>query len=87
MVNYVVHNGKSGKNGALYYHLLFTSDTGNLTKFKVLSERQFKQNGGQCEVLLKKQSFPIAAPDCKSDIILRMPWVAGQLGLAQKYLN
>jgi hypothetical protein len=86
-VNYVVHNGKSGKNGALYYHLLFTSDTGNLTKFKVLSERQFKQNGGQCEVLLKKQSFPIAAPDCKSDIILRMPWVAGQLGLAQKYLN
>jgi hypothetical protein len=83
MVHYVVNNGKSG---ALYYHLLFTLNTGNLTKFEVLSERQFKQNGGQFEVLLKEQSFPIAAPDCKSNIILRIPWVAGQLGLAQKYL-
>jgi hypothetical protein len=86
MVHYVVNNGKSGKSGALYYHLLFTLNTGNLTKFEVLSERQFKQNGGQFEVLLKEQSFPIAAPDCKSNIILRIPWVAGQLGLAQKYL-
>jgi hypothetical protein len=86
MVHYVVNNGKSGKSGALYYHLLFTLNTGNLTKFEVLSGRQFKQNNGQFEVLLKEQSFPIAAPDCKSNIILRIPWVADQLGLAQKYL-
>jgi hypothetical protein len=81
--NYVVN---IGKNDTLYYHLLYTINTDNLVKIETLSEKQFKQNGGQFEVLLKKQAFPIEAPNCKSDIILRMPWVASQLGLSQKYL-
>ena len=81
--NYVVN---IGKNDTLYYHLSFTINADNLVKIETLSEKQFKQNGGQFEVLLKKQAFPIEAPNCKSDIILRMPWIASQLGLTQKYL-
>lgn len=76
----------TSKNGRLYYHLLFTINAGNLVKIETLSEKQFKQNGGQFEVLLRKKGFPIEAPNCKSDIILRMPWIPSQSKLTQKYL-
>lgn len=81
--NYVLNYDKNDKP---YYHLLFTINADNLAKIETLSERQFKQNGGQFEVLLKKDGFAVEAPNCKSDIILRMPWVASQFELSQKYL-
>lgn len=81
--NFVVNYGKNDKP---YYHLLFAINAHNLAKLETLSEKQFKQNGGQFEVLLKIQGFPIAAPNCKSDIILRMPWVASKFELKQKHL-
>lgn len=34
------------------------------------------QNGGQFEVRIRKDAFPISTPNCRSDIILRMPWTA-----------
>ncbi len=34
--------------------------------------------GGQFEVRLQRDSFPVAAPACRGAIILRMPWTAPQ---------
>ena len=33
-------------------------------------------SGGQFEVRLHRETFPIAAPACQGSIILRMPWTA-----------
>jgi hypothetical protein len=32
------------------------------------------QDGGQFEIRIAKEQFPIPAPHCKSNLILRMPW-------------
>jgi threonine/homoserine/homoserine lactone efflux protein len=82
-VNYMINYGKNDKP---YYHLLFTINADNLVKIEALSEKQFKQNGGQFEVLLRKDEFAVEAQNSQSDIILRMPWVASQFELSQKYL-
>lgn len=31
-------------------------------------------SGGQFEVLIPKEKFPVTAPKCRRDLILRMPW-------------
>ena len=80
--NYAVNYGKNNKP---FYHLLFVINANNLAKLETLSKKQFKQNGGQFEVLLKKGGFPVEAPNCKSDLILRMPWVVSPFDLAEKY--
>ena len=53
-----------------YYHMRYQLQAG---KYKV--NRQYGFNpGGQFEVLVPKQYFPIPAPNCNSNIIIRMPY-------------
>ncbi|MDN3487220.1 MULTISPECIES: hypothetical protein [unclassified Pseudoalteromonas] len=52
-----------------YYHMKYELTSGN---YSVNSEYGFSK-GGQFEVFVPKERFPIAAPSCKKDIIIRMP--------------
>ncbi len=61
-------------NNKEYYHLEYVLTKENIISLEALTNTQFKINGGQFEVLIKKSMFPIDAPSCKSNIILRMPW-------------
>ena len=74
-----------GGNGKTYYHLLYELSPKNLLSVERVSQQQFVANGGQFELLINKAEFPIPAPQCKSDIILRMPWVAPQHDVSEKY--
>lgn len=53
-----------------YYHLNFTLPSGH---YRVNQEYGFNR-GGQFEVLVDKAYFPIAAPNCRQHIIIRMPY-------------
>lgn len=74
-----------GSNGAAYYHMLYVLSAKNLVSVERVTQQQFVANGGQFELLIKQAEFPIPAPQCKSDIILRMPWVAPQYDVSEKY--
>ncbi|NWL17206.1 hypothetical protein FHG08_16275 [Pseudoalteromonas sp. Scap03] len=52
-----------------YYHMKYELTSGN---YSVNTEYGFSK-GGQFEVFVPKERFPIAAPSCKKDIIIRMP--------------
>ncbi|WP_081429952.1 hypothetical protein [Paraglaciecola sp. T6c] len=79
---YVTNFSASGKP---YYHLSFTLDIENVVQVERYTVQEFEQNGGQFEVLLKKSAFPIQAPNCNSNLILRMPWVPSSVDLTLKY--
>ena len=79
---YVTNYTASGKP---YYHLKFVLDSENLLQVERYTLQEFEQNGGQFEVLLKKSAFPIQAPNCNSNLILRMPWVPPDVDLTLKY--
>ena len=36
----------------------------------------FDFDGGQFQVLIPKEHFPVPAPNCKKNVIFRMPWVS-----------
>jgi len=74
-----------GSNGTAYYHMLYALTPKNLQSVERVSQQQFFANGGQFELIIKKAEFPIPAPQCNSDIILRMPWVAPQHDVSEKY--
>ena len=80
--SYRVNYTASGKP---YYHLSYVLNSENLLKVEVYSSQEFEQNGGQFEVELEKSTFPIPAPNCKSNLILRMPWVPPGADLSVKY--
>lgn len=42
-------------------------------KYTVNKEYGFN-DGGQFEVLVPKEYFPVPAPNCRKNIIIRMPW-------------
>lgn len=52
-----------------YYYMKYELTSGN---YSVNTEYGFSK-GGQFEVFVPKERFPIAAPSCKKDIIIRMP--------------
>ncbi|WP_257291576.1 hypothetical protein [Endozoicomonas sp. ONNA1] len=52
-----------------YYHMQYELKSGEYTVNKNYGFNQ----GGQFEVLVPKQFFPISAPNCKKNIIIRMP--------------
>jgi len=79
---YSVNLSKSNKE---YYHLLYNLNETNLVSIDNLTEEEFIRSGGQFEVIIKKSSFPIPAPNCKSNIILRMPWSEEKETLREKY--
>lgn len=69
-VNIVTSTYKS-KN---YHHLQYSLAKENIVSATIFTKEQFYINGGQFDVLIAKNKFPVAAPNCKSEIILRMPW-------------
>lgn len=64
----------SSFRGKTYYHLKYTLTKHNILSIKEVSKSQFSINGGQFDVLIGKEDFPVNAPKCNSNIILRMPW-------------
>ncbi|NYZ69522.1 hypothetical protein H0A36_26240 [Endozoicomonas sp. SM1973] len=62
----VVNKGKYSD----YYHMMYKLESG---KYKINSNYGFNE-GGQFEVLVPKQYFSVPAPNCKENIIIRMPW-------------
>lgn len=79
---YVVNFGKNDKT---YYHLMFELNQTNIVDIDHFTEQQFQQNGGQFELRISKGDFPISAPKCNSEIILRMPWVPSGYDLTKKF--
>ena len=53
-----------------YYHIRYTLTAGN---YAVNAQYGFNA-GGQFEVLVPKENFPISAPRCPKNIIIRMPY-------------
>jgi len=53
-----------------YYHIQYELTSGN---YSVNSEYGFNK-GGQFEVFVPKEHFPISAPSCNKNIIIRMPY-------------
>lgn len=53
-----------------YYHMRYELIPG---QYSMNLEYGFNQ-GGQFEVLVPKEYFPITAPECNSNIIIRMPY-------------
>ena len=53
-----------------YYHIQYELVSGN---YSVNTEYGFNK-GGQFEVFVAKELFPIAAPNCNKNIIIRMPY-------------
>ena len=53
-----------------YYHIPYSLDPG---KYQVNKAYGFN-DGGQFEVLVPKEYFPVPAPNCRKNIIVRMPW-------------
>jgi len=65
-----------------YYHIqmnlknipfTFSSDDKG-KKYNTYDHKSIASNGGQFEILIPKEHFPIKAPKCSSNIIVRMPW-------------
>ena len=80
--NYRVNTSASGKP---YYHLSYVLNSNNIVQIERYTWQEFEQNGGQFEVTLDKAGFPIPAPNCKSNLLLRMPWVPPGTNLSAKY--
>jgi hypothetical protein len=65
-----------------YYHLRFvlSADSVDLEK----SDRRVR-DGGQFDIRLRANQFPVPAPACRGGLILRMPWTADSVqGAADK---
>lgn len=73
-------------NGRPYYHLMYSLSPDSIQSIDSLSESEFYDNGGQFEVLIKQEKFPVRAPNCKGDIILRMPWTDDSSTIPDKYV-
>jgi hypothetical protein len=65
----VVNAGRYGP----YYHLRLML-TATMIDFAASDRRA--RSGGQFELRLRPEHFPIPAPHCRSSLILRMPWTA-----------
>jgi hypothetical protein len=76
----VVNPGRYGP----YYHLRFEL-TAQAVDF-ALSDNVIR-SGGQFEIRLRPESFPIAAPKCRTSLILRMPWTAPETPDAEEKIE
>jgi len=65
----VINQGRYGP----YYHLRL-SLTADIIEF-AQSDR-VARSGGQFELKLRREKFPVPAPNCRGPIILRMPWTS-----------
>lgn len=62
------HKGKE------YFHVPYTLTADNIVDVEPISTEQLIADGGQFEILIKKEAFPVRAPNCQANIIARMPW-------------
>ena len=77
-----------------YYHIKFNLTKSN-SRIKNRPNRldhaeeleKVAKNGGQFEITIDKDSFPIGAPGCKGNIILRMPWTNPNLPFAEEKIK
>ncbi|MDO6685273.1 MULTISPECIES: hypothetical protein [unclassified Agarivorans] len=77
----------SASNGKSYHHLKLSLNDQSISSIKEFSADQFVMNGGQFEVRVLQNSFPIKAPNCKGDLILRMPWTNSDLSAAEVFID
>jgi hypothetical protein len=59
-----------------FYHVKYTLKKATICR-ELSDKRRLTStflDGGQFEVLIPKEQFPVSAPNCKKHIILRMPW-------------
>lgn len=61
-------------NGKEYFHVPYTLTADNIVDADRVSTEQLTADGGQFEILIKKEAFPVRAPNCQANIIARMPW-------------
>ena len=72
------HKGKYSN----YYHMAFTLNDSNFNfskdeekkSYSSYSSQNLKDAGGQFEIIIPIDKFPIASSNCKNNIIIRMPW-------------
>ena len=65
----VVNPGRYGS----YYHIQYELTAAAIDYSK--SDR-LASSGGQFEIRLRPEYFPVPAPNCRGSLILRMPWTA-----------
>ena len=65
----VVNKGPFGP----YYHLRFDL---RADAIDFAQSDRTARSGGQFEIKLRREKFPVPAPRCRGDIILRMPWTS-----------
>lgn len=65
----VVNQGRYGP----YYHMRFEL---TVAAIDFAESDRMMRSGGQFELRLHLGHFPVSAPDCRSSLILRMPWTA-----------
>src|SRR5215472_453345 len=63
----VVNKGPFGP----YYHLRFNL---RADAIDFAQSNRTARSGGQFEIRLRREMFPVPAPRCRGTIILRMPW-------------
>jgi len=78
-----------------YYHIQlnlknipfsFSKDNNN-KNYSTYTEKDLFSNGGQFEILIPKEHFPISAPSCSSNIIARMPWTNPSIANSKDLVN
>jgi hypothetical protein len=69
-----------GKYGS-YYHLLFELNA-SVVDFQSSDRRP--RTGGQFEIRIRPDKFPVSAPNCRGQLILRMPWTGPAVDNAKK---
>ena len=60
--------------GKPYYHISYAFTKDKIVYIEKIDKDRFYLDGGIFEVRVNKSEFPIDAPNCRSSIILRMPW-------------
>ena len=70
-------------NDKKFYHLKFSLNKDN---FEVNKKYGFNE-GGIFEIFIPKKLFPVLAPNCRENIILRMPWTDETVDNAGQYIG
>jgi hypothetical protein len=56
--------------------MISADDIVSISRSKEMPRSEFDDDWGQFEVFIPKEHFPVAAPNCRKNIILRMPGVS-----------
>jgi hypothetical protein len=70
-----------------FYHMYYLLADSNIVDVPLINKDSFKLDGGQFEITLNSTQFPITAPNCRSELILRMPWTDNSLPNADQLIN